>query len=504
MLDTTYYAFGLLIIFLVIFLFKPTTNRKLPPGPKGWPLMGNIYDVPRTASWHVFQQWGESYGEMIYFHTFGKPVVVLNSARAAHDLLDKRSAIYSYRPQFSMANEVIGWKFSLTSMDYGEKSKRQRRYLQYYFHKQRLPNYYPLQLKEVHRLLNDLVDDPKNYRSLIKRMAGGITMMLTYGHEVDTIQDPFIIIAEKGVATITAAGVIGAHIVDLIPWLRFIPDWCPGAGLKSLPPGTREDLQTFLHTPFNQVKKQMVGGRTAVPSYTTAMLEETKGEDDEGVLGTAALIYSGGLDTTMSFLMSAFTMMVKNPIRQARAQAEMDIVIGKPPVLQCHSFFRNNTDINMARWAASTPIGVPHRLSEDDHYNGFYLPAGSMIMANQWLVLVEGDASRSGRVPNPSEFNPDRFLEGDGRNPQPDPRTVAFGFGRRTCPGKDIAENTVWAAIVSIFFAFRIRPARDSTGEEIPINVEYIEGSVRHPKPFQCSIEPRRSNSISLIRQTKA
>jgi len=54
-------------------------------------------------------------------------------------------------------------------MDYGEKSKRQRKYLQLYFQKQRLPNYYPIQIKEVHRLLNDLVDDPENYRSHIKR-----------------------------------------------------------------------------------------------------------------------------------------------------------------------------------------------------------------------------------------------------------------------------------------------------------------------------------------------
>ena len=45
----------------------------------------------------------------------------------------------------------------------------------------------------------------------------------------------------------------------------------PGAGFKRLPPGTREDLHEFLHTPFEQVKKQMVrmlcslghGGRTS-------------------------------------------------------------------------------------------------------------------------------------------------------------------------------------------------------------------------------------------------
>ena len=74
----------------------------------------------------------------------------------------------------------------------------------------------------------------------------------------------------------------------------------PGAGFKRLPPGTREDLQTFLHTPFNQVKKQMEEG-TALPSYTSDLLSQTKGEDDPGVLGTAALIYSGGLDTVRVF-----------------------------------------------------------------------------------------------------------------------------------------------------------------------------------------------------------
>jgi len=47
-------------------------------------------------------------------------------------------------------------------------------------------------------------------------------MMLTYGHEVKTADDRFIAIAEKGVQTIQAAGVIGAHIVDLIPWRAFM------------------------------------------------------------------------------------------------------------------------------------------------------------------------------------------------------------------------------------------------------------------------------------------
>ncbi|KAH7887275.1 cytochrome P450 [Phlebopus sp. FC_14] len=485
------------IVIGLYFVSNPcSSNRKnlpFPPGPKPLPIVGNIYDVPSHASWKTFKDWGAKYGDIIYFHTFGRPVIVLNSAEVAHELLNKRSAIYSYRPQFAMVNEVIGWKFSLTSMDYGEKSKRQRRYMQSYFQKNRLSAGYGMQLKEAYTLLNDLIRDPDEWKKHLQRMAVSVSMMVAYGHQVKTLDDPFIGLAEKGVATIAAGGVVGVHIVDLIPWLRYIPDWLPGGSLKRVPPGTRENLQNFLHIPFNQVKKQMAEG-TAVPCYVTSLLEETRGEDEEGVLGTAALIYSGGFDTTMSTLETAFSMLVVNPIIQARAQAEMDLVVGKDrfPV------FADRDQMPYMRCIISEAIrwGVAHRLSEDDYFNGYYLPANSTVIANQWAMLHDSRV-----YPEPERFDPDRFLDGEGRTPQQDPRDIAFGFGRRICPGKDTAENLVWSTITSIFYAFKVAPARDANGDQVPVDLEYIERTVRHLKPFKCTFTPRRANTVSLIRE---
>ncbi|KAF9553213.1 cytochrome P450 [Agrocybe pediades] len=487
-----------LVLIAVISRFR-RSSKPYPPGPKPVPVIGNVKDVPAEAPWKTFQEWRKQFGDIIYFHTFGKPVIILNSASAAHDLLDKRGAIYSYRPQFAMANEVIGWNFSLTSMDYCEKSKRQRKYMQSYLSKQLLPNYYPIQRKEVHKMLMDILQDPSEYRKHIKRMAGAVTIMLTYGHQVDSMEDHYITIAEKGVQTIRAAGAVGAHIVDLVPWLRFIPEWMPGGGFAKLPPGTREDLQNFIHTPFNEVKKKMAQG-TAVSCYTTALLEETKGQDDEGVRGTAALTYSGGIDTTMSFMMTAFTMALANPIIQARIQAELDLVVGKDSLPDfSHRDQMPYTRCFMSealRWGAATPVGVPHRLSEDDFYNGYFLPKDSMVMANQWAMLHDERVYYE-----PEKFNPDRFMPREGHTPEPDPRTIAFGFGRRSCPGNNLAENTVWLSIVSLLYAFKISPETDEKGVEIPVVVEYDEGSVRHPRPLKCVIRPRRQNSAALIRQ---
>lgn len=40
--------------------------------------------------------------------------------------------------------------------------------------------------------------------------------------------------------------------------------------------------------------------------------------------------------------------------------------------------------IEIFRWHQPLPLGVPHLLTEDDTYNGYFLPAGTTVAANQW------------------------------------------------------------------------------------------------------------------------
>ena len=52
------------VVLLLVYRFIKTRRRlPYPPGPRGWPIIGNIFDVPTSYQWKTFAQWGEQYGK---------------------------------------------------------------------------------------------------------------------------------------------------------------------------------------------------------------------------------------------------------------------------------------------------------------------------------------------------------------------------------------------------------------------------------------------------------
>lgn len=116
-------SLALYILLLVFRILRVRCSRylPLPPGPKPLPILGNALDVPLSKQWLVFQRWAEEYGkysralresrchpailgDIMYLNLLGQSVIVLNTAQATYDLLDKRSAIYSDRIKSSVVS----------------------------------------------------------------------------------------------------------------------------------------------------------------------------------------------------------------------------------------------------------------------------------------------------------------------------------------------------------------------------------------------------------------
>ena len=107
--------------------------------------------------------------------------------------------------------------------------------------------------------------------------------------------------------------------------------------------------------------------------------------------------------------------------------------------------------------------------------------------------------------PDPMSFRPERFLDQNGRlrklEPHEDPSTIAFGFGRRICPGMFLADNSIFINIARLMWAFDIQPALDAEGKPIiPDSTNYTDGFNSIPVSFQCRIVPRNEKVIETVK----
>ena len=97
------------------------------------------------------------------------------------------------------------------------------------------------------------------------------------------------------------------------------------------------------------------------------------------------------------------------------------------------------------------------------------------------------------------EFKPERFLPTDGRTPEPDPHSLVFGFGRRICPGRILADSALFLNVAQSLAVFNISKIMQN-GQEVEPIVKFQPGVVSHPVPYQTAIKPRSPQHEALIR----
>ncbi|KAF4588011.1 cytochrome P450 monooxygenase [Pleurotus pulmonarius] len=493
--------------FVIHRLYKSASlTRKLPPGPRGWPILGSVFDIG-PHMWLTFTEWKKQYGPIFYVNLAGRSMIVLNTHEAATELLDKRSSIYSDRPRHIVASEIMSGEYLLGFMHFDDKWKRVRRGSHEAMNNQITKTYRPFMQVEGYLLADSLMKAPSMWNDHIKRSAASFIMSVVYGTKsMRTSTDPTLITLHKFLRRSLGAAA-GKYWVEFFHFLEHMPRWLAPWRVEA-EEWFKTDSKMFEGF-YNQVKKRMADGDNR-PCTVTTLIEEQKKKNLSTMesVWLAAAMYGGGSESTAGSLGWWITAMVVYPSALRAAQEELDRVVGRDrmPTFDdyehlpyCRAMVKE-----VLRWRPATPLGVPHRVEKDDWYNGYFIPKGTLVVANIWGM--NHDEKVYG--PDVHEFNPARFLESSGM-PLPsvsdtkDEGHVTYGFGRRICVGRHIANNNLFIQFASMAWACNIQAKKDAQGRPIMPDADKCTSDLTmHTVPFDCDITPRFPEVPSIIGQT--
>ncbi|THU82021.1 cytochrome P450 [Dendrothele bispora CBS 962.96] len=492
---------GFATLLLASWLSSPM--RKLPPGPRGHPLIGNLLAMTGTQLWLRFTEWRETYGDLVTLNIPGQRIIVINSQAAANEILERRAGKNSDRPRNIVAAEILTGGLLFVFTRYTDVWRRMRKAAHEGLNRSVVHRYQPGQASEGYVLAAGLLSQPEEWFKHLRRNAASSIMSTVYDTPpIESEQDSSVKRVNDFVARLATAGKPGAHLVEVFPSMMYIPrrfaKWRTDAEEWHV-----KDTNMFVGL-FNKVRDRMAEGEDR-PSLTATLIEDSgrHGLSENENAWVAATMYAAGSETTSGVMAWWIFAMCLHPEFQKRAQAEIDTVVGRdrlptfadsPHLPYCHAMAKE-----ALRWRPVDPLGMPHYTIEDDWYEGMYIPKGTVLLANVWHL--NRDPNLYG--PDAHLFNPERWLDAKGglvKGPAEakEDGHSTYGFGRRICVGRHVADNSLFINIASILWAMNLEKNSKIETEEV---VE--DGLVVRPKLFDIKVTPRFPEAAIMLGEAK-
>ncbi|TFB01701.1 Cytochrome P450 monooxygenase yanC [Trichoderma ghanense] len=484
-----------------------------PPGPPTLPLIGNLHQMPTKNAHLQFQKWAQEYGPVYSLMLGTKVAIVLSSDVAVKDLLDKRSSIYSGRPELYMGQEIMSGGYRPLFMGNNAVWKMVRKLAHGVLSVKVSRSYVPYQDLEVRAMLMGLLESPNDFLNHIRRYTTSLTTQMAFGYRTLESND-------ENLLEMFEFWLQSAALLDLYPIARVLPDFLLPVRRMGREYHKREMKLFMKH--FINARTQLKSG-TAKARYLEPISQDIEqpccaidllraqkehGFSDELGCYLSGSLLQAGSETTAVILIGFFQAMLVFPDVAKEAQAEIDRVCGNrmpdlndfPDLPYIRACMKESL-----RWMPATALGVPHAATQDDSYMGYHIPKDSALILNVWAI--HNDPKQH---PDPRRFNPARWA-GDNQNsaqaavnPDPSKRDhFVFGAGRRLCQGMHIADRSLFLAIARTLWAFDLKRQVDKqTGQEIIPDVDNIkDGLFISPMPFVADIVPRSESRAAAVRE---
>ncbi|XP_022884980.1 cytochrome P450 71A1-like [Olea europaea var. sylvestris] len=504
----TWLAFLVIIISNIIYYRRPKQN--LPPGPKPWPIIGNLNllfgSIPHQ-SLHLLSQ---KYGELIQLKFGSYPVLVASSPEMAKQFLKTHDTVFASRPALA-AGRYTAYNFSdVTWAPYGSYWRQARKiYLTEIFCSKRLDSYEYIRIEERHNFLSRLYalsevrvngcGKPIVLREQLSRFSLSSITRMVLGNKYfseSKCDDQGSVIALDELQGLLDQWLLlnGAiNIGDWIPWLSFL------------------DLQGYvkqmkdLHKKFDRFHEYVLDDHKAkrdanvkdfVPKDMADVLLQLSEDPNlevkltrDCVKGLMQDLLGGGTDTSSTTVEWAFHEIIKTPHIIEKATEELDRVIGRERWVEENDFpklpYIEAIIKETLRLHPLATLLPPHFAIEDCNASGYDISKGTTILINVWSI------GRNPKFWDASEqFLPERFLDKKIDMSGQNFALLPFGSGRRRCPGYNLGLKIIRSTLANLLHGFNWKLPQNIKPKDVCLEEKY--GLTTHPKvPLEMIIEPR-------------
>ncbi|XP_021748491.1 cytochrome P450 76AD1-like [Chenopodium quinoa] len=481
-----YYTTLLLLLTILITTIQISKilfgKSKLPPGPKPWPIIGNILklgDKPHRA----VAELAKVYGPIMSLKLGSKTTIVISSPEIAKEMFLNHDLAFSSRNVPDVAKAENHFKFSMVFLPICPKWRSLRKVAtMQLFTNQRLDTSQDTRHKKVKELVEYAQQCCDKGLPVDIGMAGFTTSL-------NLLSNTFF---SMDLASHSSSK--SQEFKDLV-WILL--DLCAKPNVSDFfPLIKRLDLQGVLKTTKVYFKKLM---RIFEEIIDERLKDPTNAKDD--VLGTLLKLvennelsldevkhllvdlFVAGTDTTSSTLEWAMTEILRNPEVHQKAQIEMEKVIGKDESVQ-------ESDISKLLYIQAivketlrlhppAPFLIPHKAEKEEQLHNFIVPKNSTIWVNIWSI-----GHNSNVWPNPELFSPERFLDREidfkGRYFE----LIPFGSGRRICPGMPLAYRMTHLMLATLLHSFNWKTGHGASPQDIDME-EKFGLTLQKVKPLQ-------------------
>ncbi|RDX97524.1 Isoflavone 2'-hydroxylase, partial [Mucuna pruriens] len=455
----SFLSYTLLYVALFLLLKLLLQARKLnnlPPGPPSLPVIGNLHHLKRPLH-RTFKGLSDMYSHVISLWFGSRLVVVVSSPSVFQECFTKNDVVLANRPRFLSGKYIFYNYTTLGSSPYGEHWRNLRRITTLdVLSTHRINNFAGIRKDETHMLVHKLAEDSSSdfaeveltskfydmtFNSIMRMISG----KRFYGDDCDMADAEE---AKQFSAMVSELlKLSGANNKnDFMPVLRLFDFENLEKRLKKISSNT----DTFLRGLLQEHRTKMQRTNT-MPEYYT----------DQIIKGLALGMLLAGTDS--SAIEWTLSCVLNHPNVLKRARDELETHVGQDRLLDESDLsklpYLKNIIYETLGLYTPAPLLLPHSSSEECIIGGFKVPRDTIVLINVWSIHRDPQLWSEA-----TSFKPERF-EKEGELD----KLIAFGLGRRACPGEGLAMRAISLTLGLLIQCFEWKRVGD---KEIDIREE--------------------------------